>query len=128
MAAGNPYEFLRCLPIIEDDFVLVPGERVRELLEVFKLVVAYDKVKDQVIAQVTVPPAGFEPATFALKGRCPWPLDDGGFRTQIMNGAPAPVMRLRNDRDAICLKKWASITKRRKANAAKGRVAPRTLS
>ena len=27
-----------------------------------------------------VPPTGFEPAIFAVRGRCPKPLDDGGTR------------------------------------------------
>ena len=30
-----------------------------------------------------VPPTGFEPVISALKGRCPWPLDDGGARKPI---------------------------------------------
>ncbi len=52
--AGDPAELLRCFPIVEDDFVLAPEVRVRELLEAFKLVVAYDKKKDRVRIQVTV--------------------------------------------------------------------------
>ena len=42
--------------------------------------VATNLQTDKTDNQQLVPPAGFEPAIYTLKGCCPGPLDDGGAR------------------------------------------------
>ena len=47
-----------------------------------------------------VPPAGFEPAISALKGRRPGPLDDGGSRFSVGEG------RCLRQREALRRGRW----------------------